>query len=134
MLIRERRIYVIAVVITMAAGLASRRYGDMLPVFLHDHAGDALWAGMIYFGFRMVWIRRSKAWAFLLSFVFSWGIEFSQMIQMPWLNEVRSTMLGALILGHGFLVIDLVRYTAGILCTFVIDHYFLSNRRSLYER
>ncbi|MET3938694.1 hypothetical protein ABIC22_001506 [Paenibacillus sp. PvP094] len=134
MLIRERRIYFIAVVITMAAGLASRRYGDMLPVFLHDHAGDALWAGMIYFGFRMVWIRRSKAWAFLLSFVFSWVIEFSQMIQMPWLNEVRSTMLGALILGHGFLAIDLIRYTAGILFAFVIDHYFLSNRRSLYER
>jgi len=117
----------------MAAGLASRRYGEMLPVFLHDHAGDALWAGMVYFGIRMIWIRRSRAWAFLMSFVFSWAIEFSQMIQTPWLNEVRSTMLGALILGRGFLVADLIRYTAGILCMFVIDHYFLKNRRSVYE-
>ncbi|MGF9700239.1 DUF2809 domain-containing protein [Paenibacillus sp. MABNR03] len=130
MLIRGRLMYLIAAVITMAAGLASRHFGGMLPVFLHEHAGDALWAGMVYFGIRMIWISRSRVWAIMFGVIFSSAIEFSQMIQTPWLNELRSTMFGALILGRGFLVVDLIRYTVGIMCMFVIDHYFLSNRRS----
>lgn len=114
--------------VTMAAGLASRHFGDQLPNWVHEHAGDACWAGMIYFGVRMVWPRRSLVWAMGLSCAFSWMIEFSQLIQTPWLIEIRSTVWGALILGHGFLVIDLIRYTVGILCMVMIDRYFLRNK------
>ncbi len=76
----------------------------------------------------MVWPYRSLVWAMCLSCVFSWMIEFSQLIQTPWLIEIRFTVLGALILGHGFLVIDLIRYTVGILCMVMIDRYFLRNK------
>lgn len=126
--IRERLIYFLAVMMTMAAGLASRHFGDRLPDWVHEHSGDALWAGMIYFGVRMVWPRRSLVWAMSLSCVFCWMIEFSQLIQTPWLIEIRSTVWGALVLGHGFLVIDLIRYTVGILCMVMIDRYFLRNK------
>jgi len=114
--------------VTMAAGLASRHFGDQLPNWVHEHAGDACWAGMIYFGVRIVWPRRSLVWAMGLSCAFSWMIEFSQLIQTSWLIEIRSTVWGALILGHGFLVIDLIRYTVGILCMVMIDRYFLRNK------
>ncbi|MDT9722510.1 DUF2809 domain-containing protein [Paenibacillus sp. ClWae2A] len=126
--IRERLIYFLAVMMTMAAGLASRHFGDRLPDWVYEHSGDALWAGMIYFGVRMVWPRHSLVWAMSLSCVFSWMIEFSQLIQTPWLIEIRSTVWGALVLGHGFLVIDLIRYTVGILCMVMIDRYFLRNK------
>lgn len=76
----------------------------------------------------MVWPRRSLVWAMCLSCAFSWMIEFAQLIQTPWLIEIRSTVWGALILGHGFLVIDLIRYTVGILCMVMIDRYFLRNK------
>lgn len=76
----------------------------------------------------MVWPRRSLVWAMCLSCAFSWMIEFSQLIQTPWLIEIRSTVWGALILGHGFLVIDLIRYMVGILCMVMIDRYFLRNK------
>ena len=125
---RDRIIYVFAVMVTMAAGLASRHFGDQLPNWVHEHAGDACWAGMIYFGVRIVWPRRSLVWAMGLSCAFSWMIEFSQLIQTSWLIEIRSTVWGALILGHGFLVIDLIRYTVGILCMVMIDRYFLRNK------
>ncbi|MDR6720013.1 DUF2809 domain-containing protein [Paenibacillus sp. 2003] len=127
-LIRDRLIYFFAVMMTMAAGLASRHFGERLPGWVHEHFGDACWAGMIYFGVRMVWPHRSLVWAMCLSCVFSWMIEFSQLIQTPWLIEIRSTVWGALILGHGFLVIDLIRYTVGILCMVMIDRYFLRNK------
>jgi hypothetical protein len=115
-LIKERLIYLFAVMMTIAAGLASRHFGERLPDWVHEHFGDACWAGMIYFGVRMVWPRRSIIWAMCLSCVFSWLIE------------IRSTVWGALMLGHGFLVIDLIRYTVGILCMAVIDRYFLRTK------
>ncbi|KQY79571.1 hypothetical protein ASD24_19750 [Paenibacillus sp. Root52] len=124
---RRKLVYFIATIITMGLGLASRHYGDQLPKWVSEHAGDALWAGMIYFGVRMVWHRRSTAWAAMISLLFCWMIEFSQLIQTPWLNELRSTLLGALILGRGFLVVDLIRYASGILCVYMLDRYFPSN-------
>ncbi|SCY57457.1 Protein of unknown function [Paenibacillus polysaccharolyticus] len=124
--IKNRWVYFIAVIITMAAGLASRTYGAVLPNWVHEHFGDALWAGMIYFGVRMVFIHLSRARAVWISVIFSWGVEFSQMIQVPWLNDLRSTLLGALILGRGFLVIDLIRYLIGILCVYFIDRFILT--------
>ncbi|MFB8377099.1 ribosomal maturation YjgA family protein [Paenibacillus taichungensis] len=127
---KERLIYFIAVIITMAAGLASRRFGELLPNFVHEHFGDALWAAMIYFGVRMVWMNRSKELALIVSLLFSWAVECSQMIQTPLLNEVRSTVLGALILGRGFLVMDLLRYGVGILCVYGMDRYFLRNKKA----
>lgn len=122
---KNRCVYFIAVIVTMASGLASRTYGAVLPDWVHEHFGDALWAGMIYFGARMVFIHSSRARAVWISVMFSWGIEFSQMIQVPWLNELRSTIWGALILGRGFLVIDLIRYLIGILCVYLIDRFIL---------
>ncbi|MFC9711360.1 DUF2809 domain-containing protein [Paenibacillus sp. NPDC056933] len=127
---KGRLVYFIAVIITMMTGLASRHFGVLLPDFVREHFGDALWAGMIYFGVRMVWINRSRELAMMVSLVFSWAVECSQMIQTPGLNEVRSTVLGALILGHGFLAMDLLRYAVGILCVYGIDRYFLRNKKA----
>lgn len=127
---KARLIYFTAVIITMAAGLASRHFGALLPDFVREHFGDALWAGMIYFGIRMLWINRSREWAMIVSLIFSWAIECSQIIQTPWLNEVRSTVLGALILGHEFLAMDLLRYAVGILFVYGIDRYFLRNKKA----
>lgn len=37
------------------------------------------------------------------------------------MNQIRGTTLGALILGKGFLVEDLIRYTVGIIIATVFD-------------
>ena len=50
---RSRIIYFAFIVITMVLGLASRQFGDCLPVFLRNYAGDALWA---YDGILGNWI------------------------------------------------------------------------------
>ena len=43
------------------------------------------------------------------------GIEFSQLLSYEWLMQLRSTRMGALVLGQGFLWSDIVAYTAGVL-------------------
>ncbi|WP_353957851.1 DUF2809 domain-containing protein [Lysinibacillus sp. G4S2] len=119
---RNMRIaYFIVIVITISLGLASRKWSTLLPSFVAQNAGDILWAMMVYFGFRLLLVRQSTVTAILLSFLFSFGIEFSQLYQEDWINQIRGTSLGALILGKGFLVEDLVRYTVGIMIATVLD-------------
>ncbi|MDP4097369.1 DUF2809 domain-containing protein [Paenibacillus sp. P96] len=112
--IKQRLIYAATTLLTMLLGLGSRAFADELPAFVAKHAGDALWAAMIYFAFRAVLIRQRLFTTLLLSLLFCYFIEFSQLIQTDWLNGLRSTVLGSLVLGRGFLAIDLLRYTAGI--------------------
>lgn len=113
--------YAAAMIAVMLLGLASRRFADGLPPFAAAHAGDALWAGMVYFGFRFLFVRKPVAFAAAASAIFAAAIEFSQLYQAPWANAVRETTLGALVLGHGFLAVDLLRYAAGIACAAAVD-------------
>ena len=121
--------YMIAVVFTILLGLASRKYSQDLLLFIAQNAGDVLWAMMVYFGFRYLLVRKSLLIAILLSFSFSFGIEFSQLYQADWIIHLRSTLLGALILGKGFLLVDLFRYTAGILIASVLDKLLILFRQ-----
>jgi hypothetical protein len=118
--------YLIAVVITILLGLASRKYSQLLPLFLAENAGDIIWAGMVYFGFRFLFVGKSRLTAIILSFLFSYTIEFSQLYQAVWLNQIRGTVLGSLILGKGFLIVDLFRYAAGIITAALLDRVCLN--------
>ncbi|MFJ8517564.1 ribosomal maturation YjgA family protein [Lysinibacillus xylanilyticus] len=119
---RNMRIaYLIAIVITILLGLFSRKWSILLPSFVAQNAGDMLWTMMVYFGFRLLLVSKSTLTAIWLSFFFSFGIEFSQLYQEDWINQIRGTTLGALILGKGFLAEDLVRYTVGIIVASVLD-------------
>ncbi|MBS4213890.1 DUF2809 domain-containing protein [Bacillus sp. FJAT-29953] len=120
-----RAIYLVSIVVVILLGLASRKYNHFLPLFVAENAGDALWAMMVYFGWRFLLIGKSIRSAVVLSLIFSFGIEFSQLYQADWINRIRGTVLGALVLGHGFLAVDLLRYLTGILIGSLIDRIAL---------
>ncbi|WP_216857080.1 DUF2809 domain-containing protein [Paenibacillus tritici] len=129
--IRSKLVYCSAVLLAVILGLGTRAYGNQLPSFVSEHFGDALWAGMIYFGSRVLFTRRPLWMSLVLSLGFSFGIEFSQLYQAEWILEVRATTAGGLILGRGFLWIDLVRYTAGILFCYWIDRILCNRSRMI---
>ncbi|KQL34476.1 DUF2809 domain-containing protein [Psychrobacillus sp. FJAT-21963] len=116
-----RILYLIAIASTILLGLASRKWSVLLMPFLALNAGDVLWAMMVYFGFRFLLTHKSTLTVILLSFLFSFGIEFSQLYQEDWINQIRGTSLGALIFGKGFLIEDLIRYSVGIIFAAVLD-------------
>jgi Protein of unknown function (DUF2809) len=106
--------FALAVVITIALGLASRRWAAALPDFVGAYVGDGLWAAMVYFGLGALapgalWTRRAA-----LALALCFAIEFSQLYHAPWIDQVRATRVGALVLGFGFLWTDLVAYTLGV--------------------
>lgn len=125
-ILRNKAVYSCAVAGAIILGLCSRAYSDYLPRFAASHLGDALWAAMVYFGFRLLLTRHQLCFSLLLAFGFSFVIEFSQLYQAIWINEVRATVLGGLILGKGFLWVDLIRYSAGISIAYALDRWYLS--------
>lgn len=127
---RERVAYFVAVFVVMALGLGSRAFADVLPVFVAEHFGDALWACMIYFGFRTCYAHKKISFALWCSLAFCFAIEGSQLYQAGWINYLRETTIGALVLGKGFLTVDLVRYTAGVTISSLIDLAWPWRKRS----
>lgn len=118
----KRLWYVGATILWMLIGLASRRYTESGD-FIHDYLGDAIWAGMIYLGFKMFFPTLSAQKAAFLSLFFTYSIEISQLCQAAWLNALRHTTLGGLVLGFGFLWSDLVMYFLGIMAAMLVDKF-----------
>ncbi len=52
---------------------------------------------------------------------FSTAVEFSQLYHVRWLDTIRRTTLGGLILGWGFSWGDLLAYAGGVAVCFIID-------------
>ncbi len=112
---KSRIIYFLLFVFTIALGLASRKFGDYLPAFVAEYAGDTLWAAMLFFGISFLGAHIRLLTRFGAALLFSYAIEVSQLYQADWINEIRNTTLGALVLGHGFLWSDIVCYTVGVI-------------------
>lgn len=100
--------YCFIVLAVIALGLLSRK----LPVPLW--IGDMLWALMVYFIVRVFFIKYMVSKVAIIALLFSLCIEFSQLYQAPWINSLRQTLPGRLILGQGFLWSDLLAYTLGV--------------------
>ena len=107
---RKLRIcYLAGIAVLIALGLLSRRVK-----FVPAACGDALWAMMVYCCFRIVLIRKPMIISAMAALITSFAIEFSQMLTPDWLVKIRSTFLGHMLLGQGFLWSDLLAYTIGI--------------------
>lgn len=111
---RNRLLYGVFTVVVIILGLSSRKFAFALPNLLNDYLGDALWALMIFVGFGFLFLKiETKKLAFI-SLIFCYGIEISQLYHAEWIDSIRATTLGGLVLGYGFLWSDLVAYTIGV--------------------
>ena len=108
---------------TLILGVLSRKISE-IPLFI----GDVLYAVLIYFGLRFLFIHLKTHKTFLLSLLFCFSIEILQLVQIDWLIGLRKTTLGHYILGKGFLWSDLICYIIGTLLAFLIDWKFIKTQ------
>lgn len=111
---RHRPTYAGLIVVVIVLGLASRSsLAEWLPIFIATYAGDTLWALMVFLliGLILAESPTAKVAAFALGFAFA--IELSQLCQADWINAIRDTRLGGLVLGFGFKWSDLLCYSLG---------------------
>jgi len=111
---RNRFHYATAILTITLMGLSSRKFAAYLPEIINTYLGDALWALMIYFVFATFFTNKKIKTVAIISLLFCYSIEVSQLYHAPWIDSIRNTTLGGLVLGFGFLWSDIVAYTIGI--------------------
>jgi hypothetical protein len=111
---RNRVLYALLAIAVVAAGLLWRSGLIPLPPWLSNNGGDALWALTVFVGCGFLLPRVSTLTPALLALIFAWGVEFSQLYHAPWIDAVRATLPGRLVLGTTFNWPDLPAYAAGI--------------------
>lgn len=126
---RSRSALCFLAVATVALGLATRRFPTAFPALAARFGGDALWAMVVYCLLAIVRPRAAPQWLALGALAVSVGVELSQLINWPWLQVLRASRLGALVLGQGFLWTDLASYTVGIALAYTLDRATLRLRR-----
>jgi hypothetical protein len=101
-------------VLTILLGLGSRRYASVLPTIVATYAGDTLWALALFWFLGLILARMSTARVAAMALGLSLLVELSQLYHAPWIDSVRQTTIGGLILGFGFLWSDLACYAASV--------------------
>lgn len=117
----HRRLYLILFLTTIPVGLLSRSSLFDWPKFLSTYAGDAIWALMVFFLVCLIFPYWKIGYRSAAALLFAFAIEFSQLYHAPWIDGIRQTRIGGLVLGFGFLPSDLICYSAGVLVGFAID-------------
>lgn len=113
---RSRLLWAVFTLGVVVVGLGSRSsWARPLPDWVTAYAGDILWALLVFLLLGFLFPDRPSKHIDWGAIVVAFGVEFSQLCQAEFLISLRTSRLGSLILGHGFLASDLVCYTFGIL-------------------
>jgi hypothetical protein len=113
-LTRPPRPALVQIALASTLRIGSRPHSHALPWFIVVFAGDTLWAVAAFFGIGLILPRASTLRVALLAMAFSVAIELSQLYHAPWIDSIRHTTLGGLILGFDFVCSDPACYALGV--------------------
>lgn len=130
---RNRLKYALLIILVIIVGLTSRKLKPILPAFFNANAGDTLWALMVFLIFGFLYKKSSTIKNAVKAILFSYAIEISQLYHAHWIDNVRTTALGGLVLGSTFSFSDIVCYSIGILIGLLIEMvgYKTSNSKEI---
>lgn len=111
---RNRWIYAAFTIMIIGLGLGARAFSSVLPDALNAYLGDSLWAAMIFTGCGFLFQKMKSMLTGIISLAFCFSIEISQLYHAEWIDQIRDTSLGGLVLGYGFLWSDIAAYTLGV--------------------
>jgi Protein of unknown function (DUF2809) len=123
----ERRSLIIAraclCVSIIVCGLALRGYGPGLglSVFAVKYGGSMLWGAMLFFLVTLAASNLSPQSIALVSILIAICVELFRLVHLPWLDEFRLTLPGALLLGRIFSTWNMFAYGVGISLAMLLD-------------
>jgi hypothetical protein len=111
----NRLLYGLGLLLVIPIGLTTKFVSGSGPLFewWRDSCGDLLYQIALMLVVLLVkptWPLNRIAWG---AFLYSSAIEFTQLIKTPWLDALRPTIFGKLMLGSTFVPMDLVYYFLG---------------------
>jgi Protein of unknown function (DUF2809) len=119
---RTRVRYLVLAIGTIAVGLMVHLGGSLLSPVLRDVLGDALWAMMMVWWMGVAAPRLPLRTRGLAALAVCISVELSQRYHTPFLDALRRTVPGHLVLGSGYDPRDLLAYTAGVIIAVVLAH------------
>jgi len=128
---RRRPIYALVTALVIGTGLLWRSGLFPLPDFIAKYGGDSLWALVVFLCFGIAFHRSSTVRIALVAVCFAWSIEFLQLYHVPWIDGIRSTRLGHLVLGTMFNGPDLLAYVVGIALGALAEWLYLNETGGL---
>lgn len=96
-----------------------------MPQFVLLYVGDGIWAMLVLWLVCFLKPNWPLKYRVVAALAFAYAIELSQLYQADWLNQIRYTRIGGLILGFTFLPSDLVAYTIGIAVGASLDYFLI---------
>lgn len=106
----KRLYYFILVIIIIILGLLSRELSNYLPKWI----GSILWGTMVFFIMGFILRDKTTQYTVIIAIAFSIGVEVAKLYHTPWMDAVRYTTIGGLILGHVFSWNNILLYITGI--------------------
>lgn len=106
---------------TVLLGLSTRWYPDAFPDVTARFGGDALWAAAVVWFIALIRRKSASLRIALSALAIAFAIETSQLYHASWIDAIRGTRPGAIMLGQGFLWSDFLSYAVGVLIAGAID-------------
>ncbi len=122
---RNRKTYLGLIILTIIAGILSRT--NLIPELIYPYIGDFIYALMLFAIIGFVFPNMKTLKTALLSIGICYLIEFSQLYQSEWINNIRSYKLGGLIIGFTFSWSDIICYTLGGFTGFILEKVYQPN-------
>jgi hypothetical protein len=119
-MLKRRLIYLLLLSFCIWLAFATRLHPGWFWPFVAKYGGDTIWAGQFLFFLRLIFIHTSLLKLALINYTLGVLVEVSQLYHGAWIHSIRSTAIGAALLGLGFLWSDLICYAAGTLLAYAI--------------
>lgn len=107
----------------IVSGLALRRFGLGLgiPAAIVKYGGSLFWGAMVYVLVAIAMRGLSRPQTAAAAIVIAVDVELLRLVHTPWLDDFRSTLAGALLLGRIFSLWNILAYGGGILLALLLD-------------
>ncbi len=123
-------LYFLITLLVIIIGITVRLKQEWFPDFVNLWLGDLLYAVMMFFAISFLFPNKKALHRAFAAAIVCYAVEFFQMYHAPWIEAVRSTLLGKLILGRGFLWSDVLAYSAGVVMAYLLDKVLFFRRKN----
>ncbi|NKJ34480.1 DUF2809 domain-containing protein [Rhizobium sp. SG570] len=130
---RRRISLVLALLLTIAGGLALRRFGYAanLPFAVVKYGGSILWGAMVYWLLATIFVSSRPFRIAAVALILAVAVELFRLWHTPTLDAFRLTTAGALLLGRVFSLWNIAAYATGIAAALALDRILSASKRTI---
>lgn len=121
---KYRNLILICLLIIVILGLATKFYQGVFAEWLNNSFSSIFYEAFWIFLVIFIQPRLTPGWVAFWVFIITSFLEFMQLWKPPFLQAIRATLIGRLLLGNTFVWWDFLYYILGCTLTWIILRYF----------